>query len=191
MRTRCWPTHSTASCCPQDHGFPLRALAPGWVGSTSIKWLGRIVVSSQRLWTRNNTSSYTLIGADYPPEGEAPGKVATTQTIKSALALPWPAQFSARRIPRLRLRALAGRPDCQSGVEPRRRRNLAQRGDDSAADTVFVGRVSLSLWEAQPGEHTIMTRATDAAGNSQPDEIPFNEKGYLFNQPLPHPIRVA
>ena len=26
---------------PKDHGFPLRALAPGWVGSASIKWLGR------------------------------------------------------------------------------------------------------------------------------------------------------
>ena len=46
-------------------------------------------------------------------------------------------------------------------------------------------------WEAQPGDHTIMTRATDAAGNTQPDEIPFNEKGYLFNQPVPHPIRVT
>ena len=36
-----------------------------------------------------------------------------------------------------------------------------------------------------------MTRATDAAGNTQPDEIPFNEKGYLFNQPLPHPVTVT
>ena len=36
-----------------------------------------------------------------------------------------------------------------------------------------------------------MTRATDAAGNSQPDAVPFNEKGYLFNQPVPHPIRVT
>ena len=46
-------------------------------------------------------------------------------------------------------------------------------------------------WDAPAGDHTLMTRATDAAGNTQPDEIPFNEKGYLFNQPLPHPIRVA
>ena len=45
-------------------------------------------------------------------------------------------------------------------------------------------------WDAQAGEHTLMTRATDAAGDIQPDSIPFNEKGYLFNQPLPHPILV-
>ena len=36
-----------------------------------------------------------------------------------------------------------------------------------------------------------MTRAFDAAGNTQPDAIPFNTRGYLFNQPLPHPIRVT
>ena len=35
-----------------------------------------------------------------------------------------------------------------------------------------------------------MTRATDAAGNTQPAAVPFNEKGYLFNQPAPHPVRV-
>ena len=45
--------------------------------------------------------------------------------------------------------------------------------------------------DAEPGEHTITTRATDVASNTQPDRIPFNEKGYLFNQPLPHPIRVG
>jgi len=46
-------------------------------------------------------------------------------------------------------------------------------------------------WDAETGERVIMTRATDAAGNTQPDRVPFNEKGYLFNQPVPHPIRVA
>ncbi len=35
-----------------------------------------------------------------------------------------------------------------------------------------------------------MTRATDAASNTQPAAIPFIEKGFLFNQPLPHPISV-
>ena len=79
---------------PKDHGFPLRALVPGWVGSYSIKWLNRIEVSSRQLWTRNNTSSYVLIGDSYPPEGEALGQVAREQVVKSALALPWPASLA-------------------------------------------------------------------------------------------------
>ncbi len=47
------------------------------------------------------------------------------------------------------------------------------------------------VWDAEPGEHVMISRATDVAGNTQPDEVPFNEKGYLFNQPASHPARVA
>ena len=47
------------------------------------------------------------------------------------------------------------------------------------------------LWDATAGDWVIMTRATDAAGNTQPERVPFNEKGYLFNQPVPHPVRVT
>ena len=47
------------------------------------------------------------------------------------------------------------------------------------------------IWEAGPGEYTLMTRATDSTGTTQPDTVPFNRKGYLFNQPLPHPISVT
>ena len=32
---------------PPDHGFPLRAVVLGWVGSSSIKWLGQIQVSTE------------------------------------------------------------------------------------------------------------------------------------------------
>lgn len=34
-------------------------------------------------------------------------------------------------------------------------------------------------------------RAADAAGNSGPDTVTFNAKGYLFNHPLPYPLRVV
>ncbi len=174
---------------PKDHGFPLRALVPGWVGSTSVKWLGRIVVSAERLWTRNNTTSYVLIGDDYPPEGEALGQVVTTQVIKSALALPWPAELRAGL---QRLRGYAHSP-----AGPLRKMEWSLDSGQTWRDATVRGpQVQYSwagfelAWDAQPGEYTVMTRATDAAGNTQPREIPFNEKGYLFNQPLPHPIRV-
>ena len=47
------------------------------------------------------------------------------------------------------------------------------------------------VWDAEPGERITVTRATDTAGNTQPDHVPYNERGYLFNQPLAHPIRVT
>ena len=175
---------------PRDHGYPLRALVPGWVGSTSVKWLGRIVVSAERLWTRNNTTSYVLIGDDYPPEGEALGQVVTTQVIKSALALPWPAELRAGLH---RIRGYAHSP-----VGPIRSVEWSLDGGRTWQDAaVREPQVQYSWamfeleWDARPGEYTVMTRATDAAGNTQPPEIPFNKKGYLFNQPLPHPVRVT
>ncbi len=36
-----------------------------------------------------------------------------------------------------------------------------------------------------------MTRATDVVGNTQPNKVPYNEMGYLFNEPVPHPISVT
>ena len=175
---------------PKDHGYPVRALVPGWVGSSSIKWLHRVVVSSETLWTRNNTTSYVLIGDDYPPEGEAQGEVVTTQNIKSALALPWPAEMPAGSH---RIHGYAHSPAGSIMT--------VEWSDDSGSRwnpaTVLEPQVQYSwarfefTWDARPGKHTIMTRATDVKGNTQPDDIPFNEKGYLFNQPLPHPISVS
>ena len=175
---------------PRDHGYPLRALLPGWVGSSSIKWLNRIVVSSDQLWTRNNTTSYVLIGENYASEGEAQGEVVTTQNIKSALALPWPAELPEGSH---RIHGYAHSPAGSI--------TAVEWSDNSGSSwnpaTVLEPQVQYSwarfefTWNGRTGEHTLMTRATDVQGNTQPDNIPFNEKGYLFNQPLPHPVAIS
>ncbi len=174
---------------PRDHGYPLRAVVPGWVGSSWIKWLGRIEVSSERHWTRNNTGSYVLVGDGYPPEGEADGVVVTTQTVKSALALPWPAEIPSSR---QRIHGYAHSPHGIAGME------WSADSGSTWSDAEVGGTASPYswtrfefAWSASPGEYTIMTRATDEAGNTQPDAVPFNQKGYLFNQPLPHPVTVV
>lgn len=175
---------------PRDHGFPVRALVPGWVGSANVKWLGRIVVSPEPMWTRNNTTSYTLIGDEYPPQGESMGQPVTMQVIKSALALPWPAELLAG--PR-RIHGYAHSPSgpisrvewcIDSGQTWNEATLSGSQPDHSWVRFEFQ-------WNAEPGEHAIMTRATDAAGNTQPDRVPFNEKGYLFNQPVAHPVRIV
>ena len=175
---------------PKDHGHPVRALVPGWVASSSIKWLSRIVVASERLWTRNNTTSYVLIGDAYKPEGEALGKVITTQALKSALALPWPAQLTSGSH---EIYGYAHSPD-----GPIVRVEWSVDSGRSWSDAVVLEpQVQHSwarfqfTWDPDPGQYTLMTRATDAAGNIQPEDIPFNEKGYLFNQPVPHPVTVT
>ncbi|XP_055624428.1 sulfite oxidase, mitochondrial isoform X2 [Toxorhynchites rutilus septentrionalis] len=46
----------------RDHGYPLRAIVPGVVGSRNVKWLGRIVVSkdeSDSHWQQNDYKSFS------------------------------------------------------------------------------------------------------------------------------------
>lgn len=174
----------------RDHGYPLRALVPGWVGSSSIKWLRKIVVSTNMIWTRNNTTHYVLIGEKYSREGMADGKIVTTQVVNSALALPWPATLPAGEH---RLYGFAHSPH----GEIARVEWSDDLGESWHEAEISGGRVQYSwarfefTWEGRSGEHKIMTRARDSVGNVQPESVPFNKKGYLFNQPVPHPIQVS
>ena len=216
---------------PPDHGYPVRAVVPGWVGSNSIKWLGYIEVLSERAWTRNTTTSYVLIGDPWPapegaPEGAA-GAPVSHQTVKSALALPigWEPVADGMDPTPARLPAgpqrvvgfaspgggfdwgspdMAGRlPAPQWGRKPLPRIvRVEWRVDDgdwqeaTLIDEPTPGNwVRFEFeWEAIPGRYTLYTRATaeDAEGNvyTQPDAVPFNGKGYLYNQILPHPVEV-
>src|SRR5437879_10458700 len=77
---------------PPDHGFPVRAIVPGWVGINNIKWVGRIEVRDSVIDVPTTTRTYVLEGPDYS------GKVVLReQTIKSAVALSWGATLTAGR----------------------------------------------------------------------------------------------
>ena len=92
---------------PPDHGFPVRVLVPGWVGIAHIKWVGRIDVSEEPLYSEYNTQKYVLIGPDYGARPPALGPMLTTQKVKSAFELPWNGEVpSGRRL--LRGRSWSG-----------------------------------------------------------------------------------
>ena len=175
---------------PPDHGFSVRTLVPGWIGIANIKWVGRIVVSEEPLFVEKNTKDYVLIGPDFPEHPPAKGPILTTQTVKSAVALPWPATLSAGPqtirgyawSPQGKIAKVAYSLDGgkQWAVATLREPNIAQAG----ARWEFV-------WEATPGEYTIMTRATDEQDNMQPETVPWNELGYEFWAVVRHPVRVT
>lgn len=182
-----------------DHGFPLRAVVPGWVGASSIKWLGSIEVSAKPFWVRNNTRNYVLIGDAHPPEGEARGRVVRTHTLNSALALPWEAELGPGPVtlqgyawspeaPVERVEWRADRVSEGDGVQ-----DAGEWRDAELRDTpVRWGwrRFRVAWTPEAPGRWVVRTRAWDADGQRQPDEVAYNEKGYLFNAPVPHPVRV-
>lgn len=42
-----------------------------------------------------------------------------------------------------------------------------------------------------PGKHHLRVRATDEHGQIQPDAVPWNNHGVLFNAVIAHPLLVA
>ncbi|MDN5870192.1 MAG: sulfite oxidase [Nitrococcus sp.] len=178
---------------PYDHGFPARLLVPGWLGSFNVKWLGSLEVADEPLWSKWNTSSYVLIGPDYEDPGGPPeGELIYWQTMKSAVALPWPAVLKPgqQRVrgyawsPHARIAKVEISLDGGNGYQPAEliEPNIAAAG----------ARWAFTL-DAQPGLKSITPRATDEKGNRQwpISEQVWNKKGYIWGAVVPHPVDVA
>jgi len=169
---------------PPDHGFPVRAIVPGWVGINNIKWVGRIEVRRTVIDVPTTTKTYVLEGPDYPTR--VPLRL---QTIKSAVALPWGATLRAGR---QRIRGFAWSPVGRiSRVEYSLDRGATWQPAALREPNIPRAWVRWDFeWDARPGEHAILTRAVDDHGNVQPPAIPWNAQGYGYNVPVPHPVRV-
>lgn len=174
---------------PPDHGFPFRILVPGWLGAASIKWVGRIEVSERSLYAPWNTESYVLIGADYKPTPPAKGQVITTQNIKSAIELAMPAELEAgRHLLRGRSWSSGGKiSKAEVSFDEGKNWQQARLREPNLAGAWARWDID---WDAKKGNYNLQARATDDKGNTQPDSVPFNEKGYLYGAVVSHQVRV-
>ncbi|MFF3204612.1 sulfite oxidase [Streptomyces sp. NPDC002962] len=174
---------------PYDHGFPVRVLVPNWIGIASIKWVGDIEVSAQPLYSPWNTDFYRLFGSAHPDGGSAP---LTRQTVKSAWELPWDAALGAGAVHRLTGRSWSGagavvRVDVSTDGGTRWRR---ARLHDAPRRAGWV-RWSTDWRPSAPGGYTLLARATDSTGRTQPDTTVPNTQGYLFDAVVRHPVRAV
>jgi DMSO/TMAO reductase YedYZ molybdopterin-dependent catalytic subunit len=170
---------------PPDHGFPVRAIVPGWVGINSIKWVGRIEVRDSIIDVPTTTKTYVLEGPDYPS-----AVVLRQQTMKSAVALPWGARLPAGR---QGVRGFAWSPVGRiSRVEVSLDRGASWQAAALREPNIARAWTRWDFeWEARPGDHAILTRAVDDQGNTQPERISWNAQGYGYNVPVPHPVKVT
>ncbi|HSK98823.1 MAG TPA: sulfite oxidase [Rubrobacteraceae bacterium] len=173
---------------PPDHGFPLRAIVPGWAAVASVKWVGRIFVSddsSGPLASPWNTDKYVLTGGAYG--GRRVPVLA--QVPKSALELAWPATL--RRGPQ----TITGRSWSEGA--PAARVEYAVDAESRWRPAELFGPNLPGawarwrfVWDAPRGKHKVRVRATDAAGNAQPEKTEWNELGYLYGGVVAHPVEV-
>jgi DMSO/TMAO reductase YedYZ molybdopterin-dependent catalytic subunit len=174
---------------PADHGFPARIVVPGWIGTASIKWVGRIQVAAERLYSYWNTHDYILAGPDYPAVGPADGVPITVMPPDSLVELDWPATLPVGH------HTVRGRAYSGHGVISRVEVRI---DDDDWQQTRLLQPVIPGAWvrwelawHAEPGEHHIRVRATDTVGNTQPDTVPWNEHGCLYNAVVAHPVTIT
>ncbi|MFF3504328.1 sulfite oxidase [Streptomyces sp. NPDC003247] len=174
---------------PYDHGHPVRVLVPNWIGIASIKWVGDIEVAAQPLYSPWNTDFYRLFGTSYPEDGSAP---LTRQTLKSAWELAWNAPLDAAAEHRLTGRSWSGaggvvRVDVSTdGGTTWSRARL----HDAPRRAGWV-RWSTDWTPPTPGAYTLLARATDSTGRTQPDTTVHNTQGYLFDAVVRHPVEAV
>lgn len=168
-----------------DHGFPVRAIVPGWVGINNIKWVGRIEVRDRSIDVPTTTTTYVLEGPDYPTK-----VTLRLQALKSAVALPWGATLPAGRH---RVSGFAWSPDGRiSRVQYSLDRGATWRPATLREPNLPRAWARWDFeWDARPGEHAILARATDERGNTQPASVPWNRQGYGYNVPVPHPVKIT
>ncbi len=165
-----------------DHGFPLRAVVSGWAAVASVKWLGRVYVSETPLTSPWNTDKYVLTGGEFGADREP----IEERDVKSALELPWPAQ--------LREGGHVIRGRSWSGYGAISRVEYSVDGGPWREARIFGPNVPGAWarwsfeWEAKSGDHGVRMRATDDLGNIQPETVPWNDLGYLYDGVVGHPI---
>jgi sulfane dehydrogenase subunit SoxC len=167
---------------PPQHGFPLRLVVPGWYGMTNVKWLARITLLEHPFEGFQNAVAYRIYNSD----GE-PGEPVTRMAPRSLTVPPGVPDFLTReRHLQPGPVTLTGR--AWSGLAPIERVEVSTDGGSSFAAAELHEPLGEAAWrgwrfdwDAPEGEHVLSSRATDAAGNTQPLEAPWNLKGYANN----------
>jgi sulfane dehydrogenase subunit SoxC len=167
---------------PPQHGFPLRLVVPGWYGMTNVKWLASIELVDEPFAGFQQTTSYRL-RRDEDDEGTPVDRMQP----RSLMAPPGiPEFFSRARSVEAGECVLEGR--AWSGVAPVAAVDVSTDGGGTWAPAALgddLGRWAWRgwtfRWQAEPGEHVLLCRARDEAGNEQPLDALWNVGGYANN----------
>ncbi len=171
---------------PPVHGFPLRAVVPGWIGARSVKWLGRIRVSAEPSENYFQTRAYRMLLDTNPREPrDITAGVALTEVPLNAVILH---PLAGQVLPAgpVSVRGWAMGPGMRPVAAVHVSLTGGRRWIRASIESPGTGW-SWSLWEAvvdlPAGDHVIMARATDEEGCTQPPVVgdTWNVKGYNNN----------
>jgi sulfite oxidase len=166
-----------------EHGFPLRAIVPGYIGARSVKWLTKITVSDRPSPNHYVAGAYKLVQSDDRAEVAAAEPIYAFP-VNSAICTPatgaklkaGPARISGYALPG------GGHGATLDKVE------VSTNGGESWQAAKLAGRGRAGCWqiwsaevELPAGKYELVVRATDSRGQTQPEQGQWNLKGYLHN----------
>lgn len=172
------------------HGAPLRLIVPGWYGMASVKWLTRIIASAHPFNGYYQTIDYAYW--ERGPSGPTLVPI-STMGVKAQIARPGFGD-SVRAGEAYRVQGAAWTSDAEiTKVE------MSTDGGETWLDAHLLGksiRNAWRLWEYDwkvpmtPGKATLMARATDSEGRTQPTTRDLDRRSYIVNHLLPIEIDV-
>ena len=155
---------------PNEHGAPVRLIAPGWYGVANVKWLTRIEVIDRRFTGRFMARDYVTFREQTNVGGEtvwtftnvgqarlksAPAKVTRSGNQHSIVGVAWGAPIA--------------RVEVSIDAGPWQAAALCGRsGHDNSSRGLAWQFWSFDWGTPSAGSHTVASRAIDVDGNIQP-----------------------
>jgi len=170
---------------PQDHGFPVRAIVPGHYGMASVKWLTHIRVLEEPFPGYWQTTDY---GYWDEVDGLPVRRPLSDMKLKSQIARPRPLEVVPKGQPyEMYGAAWSGGADVVSV-------DVTTDGGRTWAAATFIDPVRPNVWRRwsydwkgpdRAGRLTLMSRATDSTGETQPDKFDEHYYSYVIHHTLP------
>jgi DMSO/TMAO reductase YedYZ molybdopterin-dependent catalytic subunit len=170
---------------PVSHGFPLRAVVPGWEGAYSVKWLTHIRASES-----DHDGPFTQSGYRRPRRPVKPGVLVAPSDTVPVRELPVKSLITSvahdATVSRgeVRIAGFAWVGDAEIrrvdvSTDNGRTWNEARLGRERAQ---YAWRQFEYLWRPrETGSYAVMSRATDSRARVQPIVAEWNPAGYLWN----------
>src|SRR5213592_651931 len=155
---------------PPEHGFPLRAIVPGWYAMASVKWLQRIIVTDQPF-----TGYYQTIDYAYWKRREDVAELTplTEMQVKAQIAEPAEDEIVPANS-KVRIHGAAW--TCDGEIT---KVKLSTDGGATWNEASLIDKSIANAWRrweyqwrtpSQPGKQILIARATDSRGRTQPIE---------------------
>lgn len=172
-----------------SHGFPVRAIVPGWYGMASVKWLTRIVVTDKPFQGFFQTLQYSHW---VRPNGTLTLLPVTEMHVKASIVSP----MLDEAVPRNKSYKMLGL--AWAGESDIAQVEVSTDGGQQWNKARLTGpsiRYAWRQWEYDwqvpaPGEYTLMARGTDAQGRMQPMERDKDRRSYEITHVLPIKVQV-